>query len=104
MPKKKDNRLSDQINDMEGIIIPVHWDEEGNPVAIALATSQEEEFLINIKNKKGKKLLEFVRKKVRIQGAITLLGDNQKMITIRKCLPIAYDEFAFHGSNKKMHV
>jgi hypothetical protein len=100
MPQKKDNRSGEKISDMEGIVIPVRWDEDGNPTAIALATQGEQEFLINMRDKMGKKLLAFLQKKVRIFGAVTLCKNNQKMITIRKYMPIAYDEFVVQSTNQ----
>jgi hypothetical protein len=104
MPKKKDNISKERISVIEGIIIPVRWDNNGNAIAVALATSQEKEFLINMKNAKGKKILEFLQKKVRIHGPVTTLDNNQKMITIRKYLPIAYDEFIPHSNEAKMSI
>jgi hypothetical protein len=81
------------ISDIEGIIVPVRWDEDGNPVAVALATSQEEELLINMKSAKARDLLKLLQKKVRIAGSITKLDNDQKMITIQRYLQIAYDQF-----------
>ena len=99
MPKKKDSPSGERISDIEGIIIPVRWDDNGNPIAVALSTSQEEEFLINMKSAKGKKLLEYLQKKVRIAGSVTILDNNQKMLAIKKYLPIAYDEFVPHNTD-----
>ena len=104
MPKKKDNLSVEQLKDVEGIIIPVHWDKDGNPITLAIATPQEEEFLINMKNEKGKKLFEFLQKKVKIAGSITTLANNQKMVTIRKYKIIAYDEFDPNNSHVKMSI
>jgi hypothetical protein len=104
MPKKKISISREQICDIEGIIIPVHWDEEGNSIAIALATLQEEEFLINMNTAKGKELLEFLQKKVKIHGSVTTLDNNQKMITIQTYQPIAYDEFVPHDNEAKMSI
>lgn len=104
MPKRKHRRSEQGISDIEGIIIPIRWDEDGNPTAVALATSQEEEFPIDMGSKKGKKLLGCLQQKVRIHGAITISNNDQKMLTIRKCLPIAYDEFVLHGTNENMSI
>ncbi len=93
MSKNKHSILKKSISDIEGIIIPVRWDEDGNPIAVALATSQEEELLINMKSAKAKELLELLQKKVRIGGSIAKLDNDKKIITIRKYLQIAYDEF-----------
>lgn len=104
MPKTKDSRSGQKINHIEGIIIPVRWDKDGNPITVALATSQEEEYPINMKNEKGKNLLQFLQKKVRIAGLITTLANNQKMVTIRKCQLIAYDEFDPGNNGVKISI
>jgi hypothetical protein len=104
MPKKKVSISRERISNIEGIIIPVRWDEEGNSIAVALATSQEKEFLINMENAMGKKLLEFLQKKVKICGSLTTLDNNQKMITIQTYLPIDYDEFVPHNNDAKMSI
>ena len=93
MSKNKHSIPKNSISDIEGIIVPVRWDKDGNPIVVALATSQEEEFLIDMKSAKARELLEFLQKKVRISGSITKLDNDQKMITIRRYLQIAYDEF-----------
>jgi hypothetical protein len=93
MSKKKLSISKKSISDIEGIIVPVRWDEDGNPVAVALATSREEELLINMKSAKARELLELLQKKVRIAGSITKLDNDQKMITIQRYLQIAYDQF-----------
>lgn len=104
MPKEKRTRPEEKRSDLEGIIIPVRWDENGHPTAVALATSQEEEFFIDMKNKMGKKLLDFLQKKVRVNGAVTTFNNDQKMITIKEYLPIAYDEFVLHRSTGKIPI
>jgi hypothetical protein len=102
MPKKKGSLSGERINDIEGIIIPVRWDNDGNPITVALATSQEEEFPINMEKKKGKKLLEFLQKKVKITGSMTTQANNQKMVTIQKYQLIAYDEFEPNNNDVKL--
>jgi hypothetical protein len=102
MSKKKHSISKKPISDIEGIIVPVRWDEDGNPVAVALATSQEEEFLINMKSAKARDLLKLLQKKVRIAGSITKLDNDQKMITIRRYLQIAYDQFVPHTPEAKI--
>ena len=102
MPKNKPNIPKKIISDIEGIIVPVRWDEDGNPIAVALATSQEEELLINMKSPKAGDLLKLVQKKVRIAGSITKLENDKKMITIQRYLQIAYDQFVPHTPEAKI--
>ena len=104
MIKKKGNILESSLIELEGIIIPMKWDEDGTPTAVALATSKEEELPINMKNAKGRELLNLLQKKVRITGLIGKLDNDQKMITIRRYLPVAYDEFVPHNTDAKISL
>ena len=102
MSKYKHSIPKKSIGDIEGIIVPVRWDNDGNPIAVALATSQEEELLIDMKSTKAGELLGLLQKKVRISGSITKLDNNKKMITIRRYLQIAYDQFVPHTPEAKI--
>jgi hypothetical protein len=102
MPKKKHSIPKKSISNIEGIIVPVRWDEAGNPIAVALATPREEELIINMKSARAKELLELLQKKVRIDGSIAKLDKNHKMITIRRYLQIAYDEFVSQNPEAKI--
>ena len=104
MSKNKHSISKRSISDIEGIIVPVRWDEDGNPIAVALATSQEEEFLINMKSAKARELLELLQKKVRIAGSIAKLDNHKKMITIRRYLQIAYDQFVPQNSEAEISL
>jgi hypothetical protein len=54
---------------LKGIIIPVDWDNKGNASAIAISTHGEQEYII-CKDKKGKKLFNFVHDSVQVRGKI----------------------------------
>jgi hypothetical protein len=45
-----------------------------------------------------------LQKKVRIAGSITKLDNDQKMITIRRYLQIAYDQFVPHTPEAKISL
>jgi len=102
MSKNKHSISKKPISNIEGIIIPVRWDEDGNPIAVALATSQEKELIINMRSARAKELLELLQKKVRIAGSIATLDNDKKIITIRRYLQIAYDEFVPQNSEAKI--
>jgi hypothetical protein len=50
-----------------GIIVPAQWDEQGKAVKIALATTEEEEYIIG-PGKKGAELFTLIRKRVEVAG------------------------------------
>ena len=104
MSKNTNITRKKSISDLEGIIVTVKWDGEGNPLAVALATSQKEELLIDMNSAKARELIELVQKKVRISGSITKLDNDQKMITIRRYLQIAYDQFVPQNPEAKISL
>ena len=67
-----------------GIIVPVVWDEKGNPVSMAIATYAEQEYLINARTKKGKELQQLVRQKVRVTGILDSSASGRRTLTIQK--------------------
>lgn len=54
---------------IKGIVIPVDWDQEGNPVSVAIATHTEEEYLVS-NDSKGKELFNLIREGVEITGLV----------------------------------
>lgn len=65
---------------IRGIVIPVDWDEEGNIVAIAVSTHDEEEYLICGQDK-GEELRAHIREEVEISGVLRK-KKRKKTITV----------------------
>ena len=57
-----------------GIIIPVEWDVQGNPVRVALSTNDEHEYVIDRRSRKGREIAKLVREQVRIVGNLNEKG------------------------------
>ena len=66
-----------------GIVVPVDWDENGNPVVIEISSHDEQEFIIDNRNKKGKELEKLIRQKVRVIGDLLDSESNRKKIRIK---------------------
>ena len=60
---------SKQLMAIKGIVIPVDWDEKGNPVSVAIATHTEEEYLVS-NDSEGKELFNLIREEVEITGLV----------------------------------
>ncbi|NIO48311.1 MAG: hypothetical protein GTN73_02560 [Candidatus Aminicenantes bacterium] len=58
-----------RLTALKGIIIPVDWDQKGNPISVAIATYTEEQYLVS-NNSKGKELFDFIRERVEITGLV----------------------------------
>jgi len=54
---------------IKGIVIPVDWDQKGNPVSVVIATHTEQEYLVS-NNSKGKELFSLIREGVEISGIV----------------------------------
>ena len=65
--KQKEN---DPVITVEGIIVPVEWDALGRPVALALASDQETEYLVDPEDMTGSALFKFLCRKVKIRGVL----------------------------------
>lgn len=66
---------------IEGIVIPANWDNNGNVVNLAIATRDEEEYLITDKAQIAK-LKPLLRQEVEIKG-ITQLQEGKRIIEVK---------------------
>ena len=67
-----------------GIIVPVEWDIQGNPIRAALSTNDEHEFLIDRRSGKGREMSMLLREQVQVEG---ILNDNGSIIVKHyKCI------------------
>ena len=80
--KTKNNPSSDSIIIESGIIVPIEWNEQGRPVALALSTYRESEYLVDTTDVTGKARFKFLRRKVKIIGTLKNLVQNQQTITV----------------------
>ena len=67
---------------IEGIIIPANWDEKGNVVDLAIATSDENEYLITDKDQVAR-LKPLLRQEVEIRG-ILRTNKGRKIIQVKR--------------------
>jgi predicted nucleic acid-binding Zn ribbon protein len=65
---------------VEGIIIPSRWDKQGNIVELAIATRNEEEYLVADENQVTK-LKPLLRKEAQVRG-ILQTKDGKKVINV----------------------
>jgi len=72
------------LNKIQGLIIPVAWDEEGNSLSVAVATFDEDEYLVH-KDEKGDHLLGLLRREVEVTGVVGI-KDGIKTIKVSKYL------------------
>ena len=83
MNPKMNVKLSSKIEPMicvEGIIIPSQWDKQGNVVGLAIATRNEEEYLV-ADEEQVTKLKPLLRKEAQVRG-ILHTKDGKKVINV----------------------
>ena len=67
---------------IEGIIIPAKWDNNGNVLDLAIATRDEEEYLITDKDQIAR-LKPLLRQEVEIEG-ITQIQEGKRIIKVKR--------------------
>ena len=79
---RSDHLLSDYaLIEAVGVIVADDWDDQGNPKVFALATYQEEKYILDCSSPVGRRLRSLVHRKVRVAGRLYL--DENDSIYIR---------------------
>jgi hypothetical protein len=71
-----------------GVVIPVDWDEQGNPRSFALSTYKEQEYLIDGLTEPGRRLMNLVHRKIRVTGELGAVINNRRLITVKHFEPV----------------
>lgn len=79
-PKETAEQAREPIN-IQGLVVPVDWDEEDNVIAVAIATDQEEEYFVN-PTPEGEELIDYVDEKVEVTGFVTEDEEGNKEIEV----------------------
>jgi len=75
VPSKRQPMIS-----VEGIIIPSQWDKQGNIVELAIATRNEEEYLVSDEDQVSR-LKPLLRKEAQVRGTLQT-KDGKKVINV----------------------
>ena len=67
---------------VQGIIVPVNWDEDGNVAGFGIETFDEDFYLIDGPREVGR-LKQLMREEVEVGGDIHLIS-GKKIITVRE--------------------
>ena len=79
---KENKEIVDKLTTVRGIVIPVEWDGEGNALAVAILSPDEQEYVIE-QDKKGKKLIGLIRQEVEVSGVVIKVIKGSKTITVK---------------------
>jgi hypothetical protein len=61
---------------IKGIVIPAAWDQDGNIISLAIATDDEQEYLIDTRQRITN-LISLLRQEVVVHGIIRQTGKNK---------------------------
>jgi uncharacterized membrane-anchored protein len=75
---------------IQGLIVPVTWDEEGNPLSVAVSTFDEEEYIVE-KDIKADQLFGLLREQVEVMGKVWI-RDGAKTIKVKEYVLIKKPE------------
>ena len=64
---------------IQGLIIPSTWDKDGNVLAVAVTTFDEDEYIVD-GDEKGRQLIGLLREEVEVSGVV---GINKGVKTIK---------------------
>ena len=81
---KKKKGTGDELTTVRGIVIPVDWDENGNALAVAISSPDEQVYFIEL-DKKGEKILELIRREIEVSGVVRKIVKDRNTITVRNC-------------------
>ncbi|WP_207682176.1 hypothetical protein [Desulfonema magnum] len=84
MKGQKSGRTGYREITTKGIVIPAEWDEKGNPTVIAVATHEEQEYLIDKNDEKSDELLEILHQEIELTGVLGKKVKNRRTITVKK--------------------
>ena len=65
-----------------GIVLPTDWDEDGNPISIAIFAPKDRIYLIDLQHGQGCKLLKLLREKISATGPIREIDGYAGLITV----------------------
>ena len=81
---KSMNQTNQQPNipvTIQGLIIPVDWDHDGNVIAVAISSYDEIEYLVE-KTQKAEELLSLVHMQVEARGKLRAFETKERLITV----------------------
>ena len=86
--------MGENMISVRGVIVPVKWDERGNVIAVAISTHDEDEYLIDDRERGGE-LKAFIREEVEVVGRLKEKEESKTMTVTRYSLKKVLDQMSF---------
>jgi len=78
----EEKSCNSKITVINGLVIPVDWDQNGKIQAVSISSFDEMEYLVD-NNDKGKELFDLLHQQLEVRGIIGLNEKRQNVITIQ---------------------
>lgn len=78
------NKIKKESITAIGVVIPVEWDDSGNPTAYAFSTYEENEYLIDMQTDLGKEIAAIEKQKISVTGTLGRMVKNRRSISITR--------------------
>lgn len=80
---RQGNRGGEPLVIVGGIVVPIEWDQDGNPTALAISTKKEEVYRIK-PDTKVRELLGFLRQEIEAEGMVSEGAGLQGTVTVKR--------------------
>jgi hypothetical protein len=82
-----------QLITVHGLVVPVVWDDNGNPMTLSIATFNEDEYIIEDK-KASEGLQDFLGQEVLVSGSVEEIGKKK---ILKHCSILKIKPFSVHS-------
>jgi hypothetical protein len=79
---EKKRVMGGRLTTVGGIVIPIAWDDEGNPLSVAISSPDEKEYLVE-QDAKGEELLLLIRQEIVASGVVGKVVRGRKTLAVR---------------------
>jgi len=83
--REEENRGSDmgsKLTVITGLVIPVDWDEQGNPTRTAIFSEDEQRYFVE-HDRMGSELLSLLQQEVELEGIVRPIARSENTVTVK---------------------
>ena len=81
---RKNSPASRKVIEVTGILIPVEWDDNANPIQFALSAYDEQEYLLENLTAICNPPYSILRKKIKVTGELGRKVKKRKLLTVSR--------------------
>ncbi len=74
--------MGSKLTVITGLVIPVDWDEQGNPTRTAIFSEDEQRYLVE-HDRMGSELLSLLQQEVELEGIVRPIARSENTVTVK---------------------